>query len=335
MIYGSHNTIVMPEFFFHVALELLPHSEVGEKQSESSSSPWTTGIQLLSPFLKKSPQNATAKSIASRGPSKIDHRRHQTPQTLSAYPHAPPTISSETIPSKLEDQRLDHIYIESTDMNTIRQDPVDVKHSTDGDNHISKGIGTAISGLQTKGRYVSLDQQKAESVWGIVHLYRDTGETPGLYGDSPLSKPTDPWYYGVPKGTMDSQHPPPADQDCTTLCILAVPSYLAPSDFLAFVGEETRNEVTHFRMIRTARTNRYMVLMKFRYGKKAREWQQEWNGKVFNSMEVSGPQPTPIFRLCSLIVARNLPCRLLEVCRTHTVCRRHRIHFSPYVPYHE
>jgi BRCA1-associated protein len=30
-----------------------------------------------------------------------------------------------------------------------------------------------------------------------------------------------------------------------------------------------------------------MVLMKFRSGKKAKEWQKDWNGKVFNSMEVS------------------------------------------------
>jgi BRCA1-associated protein len=61
---------------------------------------------------------------------------------------------------------------------------------------------------------------------------------------------------------------------------------MSPSDFLGFVGEGTRDDVSHFRMIRTARANRYMVLMKFRSGKKAREWQKEWNGKVFNSMEV-------------------------------------------------
>lgn len=78
----------------------------------------------------------------------------------------------------------------------------------------------------------------------------------------------------------------PNDEDCSILCILAVPSYLSPADFLGFVGEETRDEVSHFRMIKTARANRYMVLMKFRNGKKAREWQREWNGKVFNSMEV-------------------------------------------------
>ena len=40
-------------------------------------------------------------------------------------------------------------------------------------------------------------------------------------------------------------------------------------------------------MVRTSRANRYMVLMKFKNGKRAREWQYEWNGKVFNSIEVS------------------------------------------------
>ncbi|CBF85985.1 putative RING and UBP finger domain protein [Aspergillus nidulans FGSC A4] len=83
------------------------------------------------------------------------------------------------------------------------------------------------------------------------------------------------------RGPLASQ----AEYDCTTLCILAVPSYMSASDLLGFVGEATMDDVSHFRMIRTARANRYMVLMKFRSGKKAREWQKEWNGKVFNSME--------------------------------------------------
>lgn len=38
-------------------------------------------------------------------------------------------------------------------------------------------------------------------------------------------------------------------------------------------------------MLRTARQNRYMVLIKFRDGKVARKWQAEWNGKVWNAME--------------------------------------------------
>jgi BRCA1-associated protein len=165
------------------------------------------------------------------------------------------------------------------------------------DNPVATGIGTDIlGGLRTKGKYIPLDQQTSESIWGVVHLYRDAEETPFLVGeDFPLelkgSAAAARQPYDQLAGRQDAAkgHSPSLrqDEDCTTLCILAVPSYMSPSDFLGFVGKATMDEVSHFRMIRTARANRYMVLMKFRSGKKAKEWQKEWNGKVFNSMEVS------------------------------------------------
>jgi BRCA1-associated protein len=104
-----------------------------------------------------------------------------------------------------------------------------------------------------------------------VHLYREGQETPGLYDDARAAGAGGEF----------------KEEECTTLCILAVPSYMTPSDFLGFVGERTREEVSHFRMIKTSRANKYMVLMKFREAKDAREWRKEWNGKTFNSMEVS------------------------------------------------
>jgi BRCA1-associated protein len=61
---------------------------------------------------------------------------------------------------------------------------------------------------------------------------------------------------------------------------------MTPSDFLGFMGEQTREEVSHFRLIRTSRANKYMVLMKFREAERARAWRKEWDGKAFNSMEV-------------------------------------------------
>ena len=153
------------------------------------------------------------------------------------------------------------------------------------DNIIEKGMGSTMFGRHLKGRYEPVEQNNTAEGWGIVHLYRDSDETSGLYKDS-VYRSSDLWSDGLrnpPSGTI---HPPPKDDECTTLCILAVPSYMTPSDFLSFVGEETRGEVSHFRMVRTSRANRYMVLMKFKHGKKAREWQHEWNGKVFNTMEV-------------------------------------------------
>lgn len=121
-------------------------------------------------------------------------------------------------------------------------------------------------GLATKGEFVPSDPKHTEVGWGVVHLFRDGDETPGLYDEVDGA-------YG------------PFVEDCTTLCILAVPSYMTPSDFLGFVGEQTREDVSHFRLIRTSRANKYMVLMKFREASRARAWKKEWNGKTFNSME--------------------------------------------------
>ena len=70
------------------------------------------------------------------------------------------------------------------------------------------------------------------------------------------------------------------------LAILAVPSYMTANDFMGFVGEQQRDQVSHFRMIRTEAANRYMVLLKFRTNEAARDFHQDFNGKAFNSMEV-------------------------------------------------
>jgi BRCA1-associated protein len=109
--------------------------------------------------------------------------------------------------------------------------------------------------------------------WGIVHLYREGEETPGL-NDATAHEDRDITNDGL------------SGLDTTVLCIPAVPSYMTASDFLGWVGEKTRDEVAHFRMVMTGRMNRYMMLMKFRDGAVARRWKKEWDGKVFNGMEV-------------------------------------------------
>ena len=282
----------MPEFFFHISIELFAdiQSTATCQQADKASLAWPSGVQALSPFLSGRRRNsqrngptvpsealhASTESQTTKKPAgKIIERGNLSPDETPRQFSSASKVASD-------DKRLGHIYIESTD--TSKKDSKSTKMNAD--NHINKGIGTSANGLQTKGRYEPLDQQVTDSVWGIVHLYRDADETPDLYGDSLLSKPSNPWYSRALKGSKSTFHPPAADQDCTTLCILAVPSYLAPSDFLGFVGEETREHVSHFRMIRTVRANRYMVLIKFRDGKMARNWQRAWNGKVFNSMEV-------------------------------------------------
>lgn len=145
---------------------------------------------------------------------------------------------------------------------------IDMLPSNNGDTSRQALKHAATSGgLATKGKFIPSEPKNTEVGWGIVHLFRDGRDTPELHDD------------------VEGSHEPFNQEDCTTLCILAVPSYMTPSDFLGFVGEQTREDVSHFRLIRTSRANKYMVLMKFRGSAKARAWKKEWNGRAFNSME--------------------------------------------------
>lgn len=128
-------------------------------------------------------------------------------------------------------------------------------------------------GSAAKAHFIPSESKNTEFGYGVVHLYRDVYETPGLY--NPKQDP------------ITGENGEPEDEDAlTTIAILAVPSYMTPSDFMGFVGEETRDTVSHFRMIRTGKANRYMVLMKFRQKEDAKTFVTEFNGKIFNSMEV-------------------------------------------------
>ena len=285
----------MPSFFFHLALDL-------QCRSKSSS------LNSLSPFpisIKEtdSPQVRTHQQAISNSKS--------TSQSLDKQK------SKETIPSgsgdtfgalhgagseevhvsevnkasdnsatngSTHDWRIGKVLLQGVDMVDAG---VNEKHKRlTAPGSITNGIGAGPSGLATKGRYEPVSSEEDDLGWGVVRLYRDAEETQGLY-DDPTSIKSSKHSRGASKANEKAQDRPFKDDDCTTLCILAVPSYLTPSDFLGFVGEETREEVSHFRMIRTERVNRYMVLMKFRSGRKAREWRKKWNGKAFNSTEVS------------------------------------------------
>ncbi|KAH0267155.1 zf-UBP-domain-containing protein, partial [Aureobasidium melanogenum] len=163
-----------------------------------------------------------------------------------ASPTIPPKKASSEIATR--DWRYGPVTIESIDM-----EPTSTKLPS--------------TGLHTKAAYVPSAAKATDVGWGVVHLYRDSQETAAL---------------GHKQAKDDADFDP---QQCNTLCILAVPSWMMPSDLLGFVGDQAREDVSHFRLIRTGRANKYMVLMKFRQPKKAREWQKLWNGKLFSAME--------------------------------------------------
>lgn len=280
----------MPSYFFHVAVELFTdhHQPTTPHDSEPHPPNLSQFFKVLKPF--------THSPAGRQSRVNLSDQRKGIP--LLPQRSQPPSHALEPrleIPhSDSKDHRLDTVVLESADM---ASQSAGGEHSGKSDNIIEKGIGTSISGRHMKGRYESVDDGGGVEGWGIVHLYRDSEETSGLYPhkDS-VYRSSDLWSDGVRNQSTGKIHPPPKDEECTTLCILAVPSYMTPSDFLSFVGEETRSQVSHFRMVRTSRANRYMVLMKFNHGKTARQWQNEWNGKVFNTMEVSPlPYTSQIF----------------------------------------
>ena len=148
-------------------------------------------------------------------------------------------------------------------------------------------IATGMDAFAAKGRFQALQPDHLELGWGVVHLYRDGKETPALddHERGTLSASERSRRVGA-VARQDENGSESHQEDCSTLCVLAVPSYLTPFDFLGFAGERTIDDVTHVRMIRTEKTNRYMVLMKFRDHVKAKHWRTEHNGKLFTSMEV-------------------------------------------------
>ncbi|KAE8144733.1 BRCA1-associated protein 2-domain-containing protein [Aspergillus avenaceus] len=301
----------MPSYFYHLAIELFsrPQSEPrgtpynGNKQP-STSLGFDSACEALLPFQKRSrrPTRHYSNGKHPSPPTTVGESPSSNTLPRSTTPH-PYTKSLTNATDFDKDPRLDKLSVQCIDMVPSEQETTlprrTSRRNDPGDNPVATGIGTDIlGGLRTKGRYIPLDQETPESVWGIVHLYRDAQETPYLVeddypsylkGSAAARQPYDE-LGGSSTPRQDAradEHSAPfhPDDECTTLCILAVPSYMSPSDFLGFVGEASMDDVSHFRMIKTARANRYMVLMKFRSGKKAKEWQKEWNGKVFNSME--------------------------------------------------
>lgn len=280
----------MPSYFFHIALDLsqtstssnlhqglkpfrlsfrqiLQKSVIPHTEKIKNPLPPSNGQPLLQ---DKKQEKLSVTTVAVHNPGKGNDPQPERSNTKA--------VEGSDLSPDTHDWRYDKIFVHGIDMARL-DNRIDKHKGNDAlASHVSNGLAIGSGGLATKGRYEPFEAAEEELGWGIVRVYREAEETPMLYDDV-TTKAT--------KSVKEKKALPFRDEDCTTLCILAVPSYLTPSDFLGFVGEKTREEVSHFRMIRTERGNRYMVLMKFRNGKKAREWRKEWNGKTFDGMEVS------------------------------------------------
>ncbi|KAL1390776.1 BRCA1-associated protein 2-domain-containing protein [Phyllosticta capitalensis] len=293
-----------PSYFYHLAFDLYPHPLATTE--DVLSQPTKDEIYLPPPgtniFASSLPAHhksswafpphkrkhtrrsrTTASSVdltnrrhpSSARPSYSERRKsHLDTKPLS---HGSSSKAHDGAPLAAKDWRFDSVSIQSIDMVPVPSSAA-VTAAPEDDGKALNSQRVSI-GLATKGTFIPGEVKNTEVGWGVVRLYRDAQETPGLYYDTSSST-------GSEGGQVeDSDRQGFKEEDCTTLCILAVPSYMTPSDLLGFVGEQTREDVSHFRQIRTARANKYMVLMKFREAKKAMQWRKDWNGKLFNSME--------------------------------------------------
>ncbi|KAJ7173770.1 hypothetical protein C8R46DRAFT_122527 [Mycena filopes] len=91
--------------------------------------------------------------------------------------------------------------------------------------------------------------------------------------------------------------------DGVMLGVLAVPSWMAPSDFLAFVAPAAEG-ITHLRIIRDSVPNRSIVVIKFSDRDHASEFAEAYNGKPFNSME---PEICHVVRVLSVTMDAEDP----------------------------
>ncbi|KAK6505321.1 hypothetical protein TWF481_007227 [Arthrobotrys musiformis] len=211
---------------------------------------------------------------------------------------ASPT-SVDPVPPDHLDYRFSVVTLESINMASQPQTP------TDSDISPGRLRGKSVSFADTsdshfssiKARYTPIVSSTANIGYGVVHLYRESTETPGLFGPGTTNRPGPPDTQASPELAKEDHHPtkstdthnkvPTDDEhDSTVVAILAVPAYMTPSDFLGYVGDDTRDAVSHFRLIRTGEdVRKYMALLKFRRLEDAKKFTREYNGRVFNTME--------------------------------------------------
>ncbi|KAI0060982.1 BRAP2-domain-containing protein [Artomyces pyxidatus] len=122
---------------------------------------------------------------------------------------------------------------------------------------------------------------------GVVHVFRDSDR-------QKLADPNAPsTFVDADRTVIDN-----AESDGFMVGVLAVPSWMTPSDFLAFVAP-AQEGMAHLRMIRDSVPNRSMVLIQFRKEEDALEFAEAYNGKNFNSME---PETCHVVRVASVSI---------------------------------
>lgn len=232
---------------------------------------------------------------APRGPNQDNDQRtfeivteRQWRQRTRSLP-PPPSSAALTPQTASADWRFGQVSIETID---LRWEMAKEASKAGGIAAPSLGPSYGGAGTANKAECLLLHSKITQVGWGVVHFYREGDETPALKdGEHEIPEAED--------GEDD-------DEQYTTLCIPAVPAYMSAGDFLGFVGEKWREDISHCRLVMTSKMNRYLALLKFRSGKRAKQWRQEFDGRVFNTMEVC-LSTHALTRPSLTAVASNLP----------------------------
>lgn len=161
-----------------------------------------------------------------------------------------------------KDYRLGPIALDWVDLDNMTATPFASRGRAD-----PKGpaVATFVPQSHTKSGSTNLPD-------GVVHVFRDAERQKLAETDEETSTPD--------ASRIMLEH---ADSDGYMLGVLAVPSWMTLSDFLAFVAP-AQEGMSHLRMIRDTAPNRSIALIKFRKSESALEFAEAYNGKAFNSM---------------------------------------------------
>ncbi|GJJ69833.1 BRCA1-associated protein [Entomortierella parvispora] len=238
-------------------------SSSGKPQPQPQSAPASVDRfrSLFQPFPSPPAQTSGSSSALTSTSSSSSQTKRSSP-SVNQHPE--------------EDYRFGPIRVACFDSSTEKSVSSSSNHSRSRQSKSKKMATAAATAASTGSGF-----QESEPAQGILRLYKDKNEI--TTGNIHLSTQSDK------DGASDS----PSDREGaqiiqpdhgTTVSVLAVPSYMSPGDFLNFVGP-VRSNVSHFRIIRDAAPNRFMVLMKFRTSEATDEFYSRYNGRTFNSME--------------------------------------------------
>ncbi|GJP39568.1 hypothetical protein CLOM_g23924 [Closterium sp. NIES-68] len=122
------------------------------------------------------------------------------------------------------------------------------------------GLGDSARGDNNECIPFSSGNPKVESTRGVIHLFRNTTESPGSLHNLPQARGME-------------------------LCVLAVPTYMTGADFCQFTGA-LLGEIESMRIVRNdSLSERYMVLMRMKSREAADGFFRQFNNKPFSSME--------------------------------------------------